>query len=93
MTWKVEMNEQLHVIEVTESNIRDILQQSMDKPVLLDIWAEWCEPCKAQLPILEKLVESYQGKFLLAKLDAENQQMLILCPPYTLRTLYVLCSL
>ncbi len=70
------MNEQLNVVEVTESNIRDILQQSTEKPVLLDIWAEWCEPCKAQLPILEKLVEAYQGKFLLAKLDAEGQQML-----------------
>ncbi len=70
------MNEQLNVIEVTESNIRDILQQSTEKPVLLDIWAEWCEPCKAQLPILENLVQAYQGKFLLAKLDAEGQQML-----------------
>ena len=70
------MNEQPTIVDVTESNIRDILQQSMEKPVLLDIWAEWCEPCKAQLPILENLVAAYQGKFLLAKLDADAQQML-----------------
>ncbi len=66
------MNEQPAIIDVTESNIQEILQQSMEKPVLLDIWANGCEPCKTQLPILENLVDSYEGKFLLAKLDADT---------------------
>lgn len=70
------MNEPLNVVDVTASNIQDILQQSVEKPVVLEIWAEWCESCKAQAPILEKLVTAYQGKFLLARLDAEGQQML-----------------
>ena len=68
------MNEQPNSIDVTEENFREVLvEQSAERPVLLDIWAEWCEPCKAQLPILENLVASYQGKFLLAKLDADTQ--------------------
>ena len=72
------MNEQPNLVadtvDVTEANLREVLiEQSAERPVLLDIWAEWCEPCKAQLPILENLVNSYQGKFLLAKLDAETQ--------------------
>ncbi|MGI9276553.1 MAG: tetratricopeptide repeat protein [Endozoicomonas sp.] len=71
------MNEQPNLVadtvDVTEANFREVLiEQSAQRPVLLDIWAEWCEPCKAQLPILEKLVNSYQGKFLLAKLDADT---------------------
>ena len=71
------MNEQPNIVadtvDVTEANFREVLiEQSAERLVLLDIWAEWCEPCKSQLPILEKLVDSYQGKFLLAKLDADS---------------------
>lgn len=67
------MNEQLNIVDVTEENVRQVLiEQSADRPVLLDIWAEWCEPCKSQMPILARLVENYQGKFLLAKLDADQ---------------------
>ncbi|WP_281646547.1 tetratricopeptide repeat protein [Parendozoicomonas sp. Alg238-R29] len=61
------------VVEVTADNLQsEVLEASQQIPVLLDIWAEWCEPCKVQLPILMKLVEAYQGKFRLAKLNAED---------------------
>ncbi|WP_257274509.1 MULTISPECIES: tetratricopeptide repeat protein [unclassified Endozoicomonas] len=67
------MNELPNIVDLTEENVREVLiEQSAQRPVLLDIWAEWCEPCKSQLPILDSLVENYQGKFLLAKLDAEQ---------------------
>lgn len=67
------MNELPNIVDLTEENVREVLiEQSARRPVLLDIWAEWCEPCKSQLPILDSLVENYQGKFLLAKLDAEQ---------------------
>ncbi|WP_422138439.1 tetratricopeptide repeat protein [Endozoicomonas sp. ALC020] len=67
------MNELPNIVDLTEENVREVLvEQSAQRPVLLDIWAEWCEPCKSQLPILANLVESYQGKFLLAKLDADQ---------------------
>ncbi len=59
------------IIELNAGNIQQVLEASMQVPVLLDCWAPWCEPCKNLMPVLEKLAVEYAGAFLLATLDVE----------------------
>ena len=51
-----------------------VIENSFHKPVLVDFWAEWCAPCKALMPLLAQIAESYQGELLLAKVDCEAEQ-------------------
>ncbi|QTD45387.1 tetratricopeptide repeat protein [Ottowia testudinis] len=61
------------MIDVTLQNFEaEVLQASTRTPVLLDIWAEWCGPCKQLGPVLEQLEAEYAGRFTLAKLDADK---------------------
>ena len=61
------------MIDITLENFQtDLIEGSAQTPVLLDIWAEWCGPCKQLGPVLEKLETEYGGRFTLAKLDADK---------------------
>ena len=61
------------MIDITLENFQtELIEGSMNQPVLLDIWAEWCGPCKQLGPVLEKLEVEYGGRFMLAKLDADK---------------------
>jgi putative thioredoxin len=54
----------------------DVIDASMQVPVLVDFWAPWCAPCKALGPLLEKLEQAYGGRFKLVKVDTDQQQQL-----------------
>jgi len=61
------------MIDITLDNFQtELIDGSMAVPVLLDIWAEWCGPCKQLGPVLEQLEVEYDGRFMLAKLDADK---------------------
>jgi putative thioredoxin len=61
------------MIDISLQNLEaELINASMQQPVLLDIWAPWCGPCKALGPVLEKLEVAYAGRFKLAKLNSDE---------------------
>jgi len=67
----------VYSFDVAEQDfMQQVVEASMQQPVLVDFWATWCQPCQILKPILEQLAEDYQGKFLLAKVNTEEAQQL-----------------
>lgn len=64
------------IVDVTAETFEATVALSAHVPVVIDLWASWCEPCKTLGPLLEKLAGEYAGRFQLAKVDVEaNQQI------------------
>jgi putative thioredoxin len=62
-------------IEVTDADFQQrVLDRSAQLPVLVDFWADWCQPCHMLAPVIEQAVDAHPGKIELAKLDADNNQ-------------------
>jgi putative thioredoxin len=65
------------IIDVTTASFEaDVITKSMTVPVVVDLWATWCEPCKQLSPILEKLALEYDGRWILAKVDVDAEQQI-----------------
>jgi putative thioredoxin len=63
------------VVDVTDADFADaVIEESKRRPVVVDFWADWCQPCKTLGPILELVAEEKGGEFLLAKLDVDANQ-------------------
>lgn len=62
-----------NIQEINGTNFDNVVLNA-DKPVLVDCWAPWCTPCRAQHPILEKVADKFQGKALITSLNTEENR-------------------
>lgn len=75
-----------YIFDVMQEDFKDkVLEASRQQPILLDIWAEWCSPCLALAPILDKVLHEYEGRVLLAKLDADEGENMKIAGHYKAR--------
>ena len=69
------MSESPYVFEVNQQNFAAVVVENSQRvPVLVDFWADWCQPCQTLTPLLTKLAQEYRGGFILAKVNAEAEQ-------------------
>ncbi|MEI6821999.1 MAG: thioredoxin [Bacteroidota bacterium] len=58
-------------LTITDQNFEEVVLKS-DKVVLIDLWAEWCGPCRMVGPIVEEMAKEYEGRAVIGKLDVDN---------------------
>lgn len=67
----------MNIVDINLENAKAyLIDESFNRPVVVDFWADWCGPCKSLMPLLEKLANEYTGAFLLAKVNADDQNMI-----------------
>lgn len=67
-----------YIFDIDESNFQSVVVENSHKlPVLVDFWADWCQPCQSLIPILHKIAEDFAGQIILAKVNSDQQQALV----------------
>ena len=64
---------------------REVIEASHTQPVMVDFWAEWCPPCRALTPVLERVIPTYDGRIRLAKVEVDEGDNMKLAGRYELR--------
>jgi putative thioredoxin len=64
------------IVATIENFMPDVVEASAAKPVLVDFWAPWCGPCQTVMPLLDRLADDYGGRFILAKVNTDEQQQI-----------------
>ena len=73
------MSDSPYIFDASIANFDQVvIENSFHKPVLVDFWADWCAPCKALMPLLAQITESYQGELLLAKVNCDVEQDIVM---------------
>ena len=64
------------IVATVANFMTDVVEASNTKPVLVDFWAPWCGPCRTLMPLLDRIADDYEGRFILAKVNTEEQPQL-----------------
>ena len=64
---------------------RDVIEASQTRPILVDFWADWCPPCRALTPVLERVIADHAGKIRMAKIEVDEGSNMKLAGRYALR--------
>jgi len=64
------------IVATAQNFMAEVVEASSAVPVLVDFWAPWCGPCKSLMPLLDRLADDYGGRFILAKVNTEEEQQL-----------------
>ncbi|PKO60488.1 MAG: thiol reductase thioredoxin [Betaproteobacteria bacterium HGW-Betaproteobacteria-17] len=80
------MSQTPYIFDVTTASFEQlVLENSFHKPVLVDFWADWCPPCRALTPVLERVIAHHAGRIRMAKVEVDEGANMKLAGRYALR--------